>query len=498
VIAGKRLASTVAVAMASWIVAPAVAVADAGDCLQPKSAGAGAIVSDCLFVLQARSVGGSRECRASCICDADGDDDIDTLDALVCLRKAVGLDTLPLCGACEQPLPALLVVTRGIADNLHEWRCPPEFSFSVFLAAEGRGWVSFGTPSTGSRVSEVEWQETEAGILIRAHAFRIADSPWPELHWEVGWRDLVIDVVDDDGDGIAESGNASVTIECEYEELTLIGEVEIDLTMSLAPDDAAPILGLARNHLHPLFGGPIVMGATRPLLRASLEHGVALLVDGSPLGVAVTPSRAQGPFALGASLNPGVLLPFGVNVTLAAENVTDVLGRAATVFGAGFRTVDNPGPLTNNAGFEGDGAWIGLDSTTEPFPFSHVEGQRHARVRSLSAGGSGEMLGYLDVPQDATTLRFWAGVEDYIGLCGAGARVDLITPAGIDRLFPRPGVRTEPCGCTSGERIPWTAIVADLRPQRGRRIVIRATPGEFAVCLPDVYEELALDDFRVD
>jgi hypothetical protein len=68
-----------------------------GDCSQPISTGTGPNTSDCSFIL--RTAVGARSC-ALCTCDVNDSSTITTIDALVCLKKAVG-QAVPLgCAPC--------------------------------------------------------------------------------------------------------------------------------------------------------------------------------------------------------------------------------------------------------------------------------------------------------------------------------------------------------------------------------------------------------------
>jgi len=51
-----------------------------------------------------------------------------------------------------------------------------------------------------------------------------------------------------------------------------------------------------------------------------------------------------------------------------------------------------------------------------------------------------------------------------------------------------------PYGC----HIPWTRTKVKLKDLRGQRVVVRATGDRFTECRPDVYEDLYLDDARID
>jgi hypothetical protein len=73
------------------------AAAANGDCGQPLSSGSGPNASDCGYIL--KSAVGQAECDL-CVCDINGNGKLNTTDALVCLKKAVGQGVALDCPAC--------------------------------------------------------------------------------------------------------------------------------------------------------------------------------------------------------------------------------------------------------------------------------------------------------------------------------------------------------------------------------------------------------------
>ncbi|HEY2773307.1 MAG TPA: hypothetical protein VGK20_04545 [Candidatus Binatia bacterium] len=91
-------AATVAIVTAGGPILVLPALAAKGDCSQPLSSGTGPSAADCGFVLQA-SVG-SKTCEL-CVCDANGSGTLTTVDALVCLKVAVGQNVALSCPSCS-------------------------------------------------------------------------------------------------------------------------------------------------------------------------------------------------------------------------------------------------------------------------------------------------------------------------------------------------------------------------------------------------------------
>ena len=93
----QRLASCTIgtlIGVAALALVPSVHAAT-GDCSQPVTNDVTASALDCLFMLQAAA--GSQACEPECICDLSGDGVVTAVDALACLRFAVGLSFRPLC-----------------------------------------------------------------------------------------------------------------------------------------------------------------------------------------------------------------------------------------------------------------------------------------------------------------------------------------------------------------------------------------------------------------
>jgi hypothetical protein len=72
----------------SPILLPGPASAAQGDCAQPASTGAAPSVTDCLYIL--RTAVGTVECEPECVCAPKGSLPATALDALLCLKTAVG------------------------------------------------------------------------------------------------------------------------------------------------------------------------------------------------------------------------------------------------------------------------------------------------------------------------------------------------------------------------------------------------------------------------
>jgi len=494
-----RFFETAAIGFVAFLVGASVARADLGDCLQPTTTGPAATIRDCLYILQA-SVGGSVTCETPCICDADADDAIDATDALVCLRAVIGLPTSDLCGSCGTPAVPFTVITRGVAGvPADEYGiCPTELGFTIVVGEEGKGWVSLESPFIVPYIVEVDIEEIEGVIHVNAPDVIVSDVFQSDPYYivDVGWHDLELEVHDTNGDGIEDTGSGSVTVTCEYYGVLVTVDDASEVPLALAQDDAAPALALSPDQgLQPLytFRDAVTVNASRPLLHSTLASGLTLLVNGQSVQADVEPFGVSGPFASGATLDPVPPLPFDATIGLATTGVTDALGRAAGFNGNTFQTVPDPGPLTSNSGFENEQGWIGLHVGSFS-SFAAKEGQRYALVP-----GDGQLFGYFDVPVDATTLKFWAGLHEYLGCGGRPAEVTLESAAGESYLFPTNDIVAESCDDTViGSCLPWTEISTDLESLRGQRVVFKAKGSRFTECAPDLYEEVVLDDFRIE
>jgi hypothetical protein len=254
-----------------------------------------------------------------------------------------------------------------------------------------------------------------------------------------------------------------------------------------------------RAPLLPLFpfADALVAYATAPLRRSSLTDGFVVVVNLSEvLAVHVTALKARGPFVTAALVDPVEPVPFGARIDVGVWDAVDVYGRRAEVVTPAFDTIADPGTFTSNGGFEGDGGWIGQDTATTPYP--PMEGRRYASVRHPDTGGR-DLVGYAEVPADATKLRFWGGVVDWIGPCALGTRVRVETVARNEIVFEGAWLDAQPC--TPGGHVycvPWTEIIVDVSGLGGQRLVVRATAAGDRLCAPGMYETLLLDGFRFE
>jgi len=96
----------------SWAIDNVVIKVDTvtGRCSQPVSTGATPTASDCLFILS--SSVGTLACDFDCICAPKGSLPIAATDALVCLKKATGID-VPLDCPCGTPTTSTTVTTTS-------------------------------------------------------------------------------------------------------------------------------------------------------------------------------------------------------------------------------------------------------------------------------------------------------------------------------------------------------------------------------------------------
>ena len=91
-------ALTFAASLFALALVPGVpALAAQGDCSQPVSSGTTPNTSDCSFVL--RAAVGTKTC-ALCVCDVNSSSSLTTVDALICLKKAVGQSVTIDCVPC--------------------------------------------------------------------------------------------------------------------------------------------------------------------------------------------------------------------------------------------------------------------------------------------------------------------------------------------------------------------------------------------------------------
>jgi len=400
--------------------------------------------------------------------------------------------------------PRFTVATRGEAEfSSGVYYCPDHLNFSVFLEPGGHGWVSMEHPAFGAKVVDVTWVEQGARYEITAPEVRV----WglfqedPYYYVDVGWENLSFEARDEDGDGTAETGDASATLICDYEEFlsseTATWDASFDLGVDSLPASLAfdPDLGL-----EPIFAFADSMSVTssRILLAEDLTDQIQLLVNGEPVSATVTPRDVAGPFTGGFIIDPVEAVPFDAALTIDAGALTDAFGAPVEFDGAALDTVSDPGPLTDNPSFEGEGGWIGLHTASANTAFPAVDGPTHAYLAYAYPQGD-DLIGYFDVPSDATTFSVETGDYDYNWTCSYGSSsIALLTASGARDLFPSipdtPDCDDFPYGCT----IPWEKQTVSLVDLRGQRVVVHAMPATWTECRPDVFDQLVIDDVRIE
>ena len=404
-------------------------------------------------------------------------------------------------GGAEGPAPRFVVATHGTADFGDGDLCPYYVDFSIFLEAGGTGWVALEHDAVGSNLVEVAWQDVDGTIQITAPEHLVYAEYWDDPDWadyggaEVGWRDLSFRVEDEDGDGTAEVGEASITITCD--EFWFHGdyyEREADFELETNPYDVGLFIEDS-DGWEPLYTwrDTITVRASSPVLAETIA-GAALLADGVAIPATVLPLDPHGPLADGFLLEPAQPIPFSVDLTVDPGGATDVSGAPVTFTGSAVRTISDPGPITDNPSFETTGGWINawISSSEWWDGFEVPDGDRYA-VQSTGSN----MIGYFDVPPDATTLTFEEATYNDFGDCNNGGWVSVQASVHL----PTTSERVDPVDCDDcdawGEIIPWHTVTIDVSQVRGQRVVINAYPSRFSECVPDLYPDLLLDNFRI-
>ena len=408
-------------------------------------------------------------------------------------------------GSGAAPAARFVVATHGSAhfapDIDIEDACPDTLDFSIFLEEDGTGWVSLEHEQFGTRMFEVTWQKVglryEIATQGEVRASYFTEYDGYSIAAEVGWEDLTFTATDDDADDTAESGTADATLICDwsvqYSWDTVTKEVSFDLGDGVPP----ATLKFDDGYLSPMFRSWLLLVASSPLLAETLPGDLRLLVDGVPVEASIETTLVRGPFAHELRILPAESIDFGATVTLAATGVLDAFGRPVDLEGTGFKTIADPGPVTDNPSFEGSGGWVGahVENELESFPAAH--GTKHA-VLSPGFGGGYLLIGYFDVPDDATSLSVEVGLENALADIPGMSSFSLITPKGSHDLRPAQPDTSEcddyPWGCT----IPWTTITVDLSDVRGERVMLRAWSSRLTFMRPDIYDTLHIDFLRVE
>ena len=95
--AAVPIGTALACALALLCLAVSPSLAANGDCGQPVSSGSSPMANDCGYILKVAV--GSKPCDA-CVCDVNGSASSTTVDALICLKKAVGQPVTLACPSC--------------------------------------------------------------------------------------------------------------------------------------------------------------------------------------------------------------------------------------------------------------------------------------------------------------------------------------------------------------------------------------------------------------
>lgn len=484
---------TPALALAAVLVAPDVRAAR-GDCAQPRSSGSGPVASDCLAILQA-GIGLGR-CLPECACKVRGAVNVMASDAQRCLVASTG-DRAVLACACE---PDDLVVLTRVLLPLYAVRFDagvPEY-LDLFVALHEDGSGEIGATVAGdvwiASLAPVVWTRTNDEFRLEAGRLDL----WADAFFT--WRSITLRLEDfASGDGGVDLGYVEV-LWGDVVSSTILFHAAV--TASADTDapvlDVWPYIGIDT----PFVGDEFTVYSSEPVLADDLASRVSLVANGSAIDAVVDPADRVGPYATRARILPADYLPFSAEVTLAVDRLDDPLGHPAAWDGRAWTTMDDPGPASENPGFErseprwGYG-WYG--ARVGPI-YDSGGWQRVGYEAVLDTYEYDRMLGYFDLPADAGYLEFDATVDggcmdDY---CLDGVRVYLAVPgerheAYAPAVTPNPTVGYSDC-YTNVFSIPKQRVRADVAQFAGRRVFVYARTFWRWPC--DGYL-LHLDDFTV-
>jgi hypothetical protein len=389
--------------------------------------------------------------------------------------------------------PLFTVATVGTTRPLRfSDACPWTLDFSIFLQADGTGRVAMEHEAFGSRMVEVTWSQDGSVVTLDGPTIIAVGEFQRGIDGYVESRVLSIVPEDLDHDGTAESGTGTVRVDCywyeDFEDFHEGGPAELRLAI---PAESAGLRFEENAHpqlrLLPLytFDDTVQLRSDRAILAESAAS-ISLLVDGTAVESTVTPYGLSGPFATTVRIDPLHPVPFSSTIGIDVGAATDAFGTPLVFDDETVLTVDDPGPITENMSFENDRGWIGLTTTPGDSQFPAVDGQRHAYVDE-------ELVGYLDVPADASSLVFEQGVYDS-SECSSSSAIDVL--ADVPLVAEVEEVEKVPCGFLCSN-IPWHQVRYDLRTVRGKRIVVHAIAADRKNCHRDNWDELQLDHFRL-
>jgi hypothetical protein len=159
------------------LLAGAPAMAAQGDCGQPVSNGAAPTASDCLFIL--RTAVGTETC--GCICNVNGQSPTTAVDALLCLKKAVGQDVDLLCSCGFEPVGEEAQLNTYTTSDQRRPRVASDAAGNLVVA-----WDSLGSPESDADASSVQARRFSSageplGAQFQVNTFTTGFQSFPSI-----------------------------------------------------------------------------------------------------------------------------------------------------------------------------------------------------------------------------------------------------------------------------------------------------------------------------
>ncbi|WP_428267504.1 hypothetical protein [Haliangium sp.] len=412
-------------------------------------------------------------------------------------RRALALAPLVLgLGACidsspsdpgDDPLPSDIsqvrtsfrISTSGVADD-----------YGIFLVLDGDPETT--SPGTLAGYMTVVGSEVSAHVPVIASVDADDTVRLPAgTQISVGvatldWDELSLTMRDEDGDGVYESGSG-------YNE----GQLEAlpGALLEFAHDfEAGPRAFETTGRVVRVEGygdGLLPWEPLRIELRQPMEPSerasFRLLVNGEELAGSFASDLAPTAELV---FRPHGFYPLGGAITVDTGAARNLLGGAIEIDTDGLSVIPDQGPITDNPGFEDElSGWHGVgqvsavaDFHDQPPPEGSLQAVIEANPEIDSAYEHG-LIGYLDVPADATALSLLLGFFSEADQLPQVVSVRMYRDTGDDlenvELYSFDHTtQLDPCNC-SGEgidpltrRLDPVAVQGDLTALTGQRVFV--------------------------
>jgi len=388
-------------------------------------------------------------------------------------------------------------VTLDLTDLRYDSGIPETLDLFLALTEDGNG--AIGSTLAGdvwiASLAPVRWTKERQEFRIEKGRLDL----WADAFFT--W-DAIVLTLDDfaTGTGRVEQGWVEV----------LWGDVVsstldlFDTAVTAAPEDDDPVLDVWPyiGIDTPFVGDAFTVYSSEPVAAAEFASRVRLLADGETVDARVDPTDRVGVYATRVTISPRDYLPFESELTLAIDGLEDPVGRLATWDGRAWSTMADPGPASENPGFEradpqwGYG-WYGAPVRPRLDPDTWPILDHEARLDTYEYD---RMLGYFDVPADAEFFEFSAAVDGgcMSEYCLSGVRVYFLTPGERREVYvptftPAPLEYYDDC-YSNVFSIPEERIRINISELAGKRVFVYARAFWDWPC--DRYF-LWLDDFAV-